>query len=371
MKTHLFTLSLLQCLVAYSAAIDTDADGLDDLVETGTGIFVSQSNVGTSSTQRDSDGDGVPDGLEVFEKTNPNSAASFNAFSIGLAGYYPLNGSGFDLSANSNSATNYAASAAADRFADDGAALFLNGVDNTVETTDSDLFRNLGTHATISFWCNPQSQNRGVYLISKSRWAGQQWAVTYGYNGADSLQLFTTEGMNTPGFFSPPVSVQASRWTHCAIVVEGNQCRIFLNGTLAGTSVITVGLPPVSGLPVRFSGATDPVGSLVSPFKGLLDDVRIYNRPLPASELRSLYRFEIQDRDGDGIRDLYETGTGVFVSPQTPTETAFRTARRSPFINPIRTQKTATEMDSRTSSRFRRASIQRWRQAPRRHFPLS
>jgi hypothetical protein len=66
---------------------DDDADGLPDTVETGTGVFVSAQDTGTSSYAVDSDGDGVSDGAEVLAGTNPNSAKSFpGAPLLGWAG---------------------------------------------------------------------------------------------------------------------------------------------------------------------------------------------------------------------------------------------------------------------------------------------
>ena len=48
-------------------------DGIPDAFETGTGIYVSATNTGTSPTNPDTDGDGLSDGLEVYtHHTNPN-----------------------------------------------------------------------------------------------------------------------------------------------------------------------------------------------------------------------------------------------------------------------------------------------------------
>jgi hypothetical protein len=56
-----------------SSELDSDLDGLSDLAETGTGVFVSAEDTGTSPILHDSDGDAINDADEVFvHGTNPN-----------------------------------------------------------------------------------------------------------------------------------------------------------------------------------------------------------------------------------------------------------------------------------------------------------
>ncbi len=60
---------------------DTDRDGLDDNVETGTGVYVSPQNTGTTANFADSDGDTYPDATEVAYRiadgiTDPNNGSS-------------------------------------------------------------------------------------------------------------------------------------------------------------------------------------------------------------------------------------------------------------------------------------------------------
>lgn len=55
---------------------DTDNDGLRDEVETNSGIFVSAENTGTNPNVSDSDGDSMPDGMELRVGTNPTDPAS-------------------------------------------------------------------------------------------------------------------------------------------------------------------------------------------------------------------------------------------------------------------------------------------------------
>jgi len=56
--------------------LDDDGDGLDDLVETNTGVFVSAGDTGTDPSLFDSDGDGAGDGDEVNAGFNPNDPDS-------------------------------------------------------------------------------------------------------------------------------------------------------------------------------------------------------------------------------------------------------------------------------------------------------
>jgi hypothetical protein len=55
---------------------DDDGDGLDDIVETGTGVFVGPADTGTDPLLADSDGDGFDDGQEVSAGSDPNDAGS-------------------------------------------------------------------------------------------------------------------------------------------------------------------------------------------------------------------------------------------------------------------------------------------------------
>lgn len=55
---------------------DDDGDGLDDVVETGTGVFVSASDTGTDPLNPDTDGDGVGDAEEVAAGSDPNDPLS-------------------------------------------------------------------------------------------------------------------------------------------------------------------------------------------------------------------------------------------------------------------------------------------------------
>ena len=57
------------------AGVDRDDDEAFDGVETNTGTFVSPSDTGTDPLNPDTDGDGVKDGVEVKQGTDPLESA--------------------------------------------------------------------------------------------------------------------------------------------------------------------------------------------------------------------------------------------------------------------------------------------------------
>jgi len=56
---------------------DDDNDGLLDAVETNTGVYENETNTGTDPLIADTDGDGVHDGAEIAQGTDPNNDQEF------------------------------------------------------------------------------------------------------------------------------------------------------------------------------------------------------------------------------------------------------------------------------------------------------
>ncbi len=71
-----FTNGLYLSISDSSTQTDTDGDGIPDIYETNTGIYNGPTDTGTNPNNPDTDGDGLNDGDEVIAGTNPNSASS-------------------------------------------------------------------------------------------------------------------------------------------------------------------------------------------------------------------------------------------------------------------------------------------------------
>ncbi len=69
---------------------DTDSDGLRDGVETRTGFYLSRSNTGTNPNMPDTDGDGVNDRTEIDRGTDPNTPPAPSGMALIPAGSFSM-----------------------------------------------------------------------------------------------------------------------------------------------------------------------------------------------------------------------------------------------------------------------------------------
>ena len=73
-----------------------------------------------------------------------------------------------------------------------------------------------------------------------------------------------------------------NQWSHLAVAFNGSQAQFYVNGTLAGTKPLTATIT-ARGQLLRVGADADPAQF----YRGALDNLRIYNRTLTASELQS------------------------------------------------------------------------------------
>ncbi len=282
-----------------AASIDTDSDGLDDLAETNTGIYVSPTDTGTNPNSADSDGDGVPDGLEVKEKTSPVDATKFNAFSKGLVAYVPFDDGSNDLSGKARHLTQIGHPILTGGL-DGGQAVQFDGIDDAVAfSNDSDmpLYR--------SDWGNPPVKKiEGPVCLSiwvKRSTGGAANQCIFGKRDYTSFNLVLRDGKfvgeaRWPGVQPDPVvasntgQVADENWHHVVYYWNAPVFRVYLDGNplseLNAPNILTlanVAHPWVIG-------AKSDLGTADTEFfKGTVDNIRLYGRALDSAEIAALY----------------------------------------------------------------------------------
>lgn len=163
-----------------------------------------------------------------------------------------------------------------------GAALHFDGTNDLVSNTNPAFDFNTGT-AECWFNTAPSTGNKCVMAMRNST-SGARWSI------------HVNEGGNEIGFFNGasyiglPAVINANTWYHLAVVMNTTNTYVYLNGTAVGT--ISLGLQAsATGQPFSIGGHYD----LAWPeyFNGMIDEVRIWNRALCASEIQNNRNGEI------------------------------------------------------------------------------
>jgi concanavalin A-like lectin/glucanase superfamily protein/Big-like domain-containing protein len=160
-----------------------------------------------------------------------------------------------------------------------GGALDFDGTDALVTIPDSTTLR-LTTRLTVEAWVRPSTVGGGRQtVVLKERPVGVSFSL-YADDGAGrpAGRIDTTDENDALG----TTSIPANQWTQLAITYDGTALRLYVDGTLVTTT-------PASGLINGGAGALEIGGNALAGewFSGTIDEVRIYNTPLTAAQIKA------------------------------------------------------------------------------------
>ncbi len=213
-----------------------------------------------------------------------------------------------------------------------------------------------GANNYVTFGVAPELGTATFTLETWFQWTGGGLSVVTGSGGVDAIPLVAkgrgeSDGNNrdmnyllgirpgdqvlvadfeegasgaSPGQNHPVAGVtriSSGVWHHAAVTYDGSNWRLYLDGTLETTQA--VGQPPRADSIQHASLATalDSSGTPAGYFAGVLDEVRIWNTALPASQISSnmnrtigsapglIGRWSLDEGVGSTIQD--SSGTGV------------------------------------------------------------
>jgi len=251
---------------------DRDLDRLIDANET---------ICGTDPNNPDSDGDGYPDGMEVWARTNPLDSSSHPDVTTGLVGWWKFDEGSGTLTADSTTNGDFGTVTSGSTWVTGihSNALQFDGVNGYVVTSDpggsgSPL---AVTNLTIAFWANVTNTVQDSTVLD--RYDNSGYAVWW-QEGYDRVILVLPNIQPIPIFLD---DVSSNVWNHFAFTCDGSNVNCYLNGRLysSGSYTNAVGTSPY---PLYLAQAV----WFGNRFQGILDDVRIYNRALAAGDVYAL-----------------------------------------------------------------------------------
>jgi hypothetical protein len=198
----------------------------------------------------------------------------------GLVAAYGFNaGSGPTLGDSSGNGNNGAISGASwsvsGRF---GGALSFDGSNDIVNVPDSGSL-DLSAGMTLEAWIHPLELSSWRTLLAKETSGG----IVYSLFANSSSGRPVGEMRNASGSFFDsvgPAQLPINAWTHLAVTYDGSTLRMYVNGVLVNSESAS-GSIQASSSPFRIGG-TSIWGEY---FRGLIDEVRVYNRALSAGEI--------------------------------------------------------------------------------------
>ena len=178
-----------------------------------------------------------------------------------------------------------------------GNALSFDGSNDVVNAGSSASLDDLPA-LTLSAWINPATATYGPQGLIATKGHGniellyEGWVAAFNTANPTSLEFRVKYSTTDLQIRVPSNSATMNEWQHIAITWDGSAnaagVKIYKNG-----SELTYTLQQ-NGVGTRVSDSTRDfrIGDNAyanSPFKGMLDDIRIYNRVLSASEIQSVY----------------------------------------------------------------------------------
>ena len=183
-----------------------------------------------------------------------------------------------DLSGNGNNGTlNGPAWSTSGKF---GNALSFDGVNDWVTVADSNSL-DLTTGMTLEGWFLPTALGNDWRTgIFKEQAGNYAWGL-YPHTGTNKSSVNGIIGGVDRDLRSSS-AIPLNAWSHVAGTYDGATLRLFVNGTLAASQA-------VSGNLTTSTGAMRIGGNSIWPewFTGLIDEIRVYNRALSATEIQT------------------------------------------------------------------------------------
>ena len=159
-----------------------------------------------------------------------------------------------------------------------GQALSFDGVNDYASTTITNPTGATPTTETFSTWINPAAFSNNIIF---------EGATTFNSGTPNRYLQLQANGTirvlpcNVSYSAATATTLTANRWYHVAWVRDGTSNKIYINGVQEVDSAITATCATAS-IHIGTGGAANSFG-------GKIDDFRIYNRALSATEVKQLY----------------------------------------------------------------------------------
>ena len=200
-----------------------------------------------------------------------------------LVAFYPFSGNAIDESGFNNNGTVSGAILVSDRWGNPASAYSFDGINDYISVPSSSSL-NFQNAATINFWVKVgEFYDRETYPLSHGNWENR-WKVSVTNK---RIRCTVKSSTGTKDLDSEKELIQNNLY-NVTVLYDGSDYEIYINGELDAFTSFS-GL--ILTTPIDFMIGQVLPGNNQYNFKGILDDIRIYNYALSYGNIQSLYDF--------------------------------------------------------------------------------
>jgi hypothetical protein len=228
-------------------------------------------------------------------ETNPCESLTIHSNDVRCTGnqvdeslklYVPFDDNADDMSGNGNNGIVYGAVLTEDRNGNPNSAYQFNGVDSYIDFGTSDLGLTGSSEITFCAWVKPdQPTTYYSQVLSPEQFYRPYMIRTRGLGSAVTAQCMirTVDGAD---YIDADIGgIIVGNWYHILCKYDGFNASIYVNGVLQNSVSMSGSLVASSQHILVGANPTSPPSGF---FHGVIDDIRIWNRALSASEIQDL-----------------------------------------------------------------------------------
>jgi len=226
----------------------------------------------------------------LYDSYNPGIAIS--SLQKGLIGYWELDGTVEDATPYSNDGTNTGADITSDRKGQSSKSYDFVSASTDNVTLGTTLLDDR-TDGTVSMWLKPATN--GVTDATKPYWnttilnKGLVYAAIQQMSD-NKIRIYYYGTPTAWSYFDSVSSVTVGSWNHIAYTWISGDSKLYINGVEDATSALSWTHAAASGAGTTLTLGGTAIEGADYFFNGTIDDLRIYDRVLSATEITRLYQ---------------------------------------------------------------------------------
>ena len=233
-----------------------------------------------------------------FADSSPTNAANCDPSPSGLVSWWQAEGNATDTIGGSNGVIETGTTFTTGMV---GQCFNFDGVNGCIMNTNTPPLTNIQNSFTMEFWAYPQ---KGFNLLAEGTGlanSGQSYAVFPDFGGSTGQAgvgvCVGTNGISVVEHAANYLNSELSYtnfingWVHVAVVYSNKQPTLYVNGVKVRTGITSTRtfVYPSKNFGSSYASFGGTQYKTYGPYKGLLDEVSIYNRVLATNEITAIY----------------------------------------------------------------------------------